>query len=98
VTHLVLIAVLATDGGTGWQQPLYGTCPEAPPPVAIDGGSWILEPARAARVECLMATCLSRQEQLEAAPATPTGVMIGVAVGVVLGAVLGGYVVWRIGP
>lgn len=68
----VSTAASAQDGGlpdAGWAEPLYGVCPEAPPALELDGGSWLLSPARASRNACLLATCDARRRELEPLPA-----------------------------
>jgi len=47
--------------------PLYSTCQEAPQPVQLDGGSWLLGPERASRNACLMVSCDERRRVLETA-------------------------------
>lgn len=83
-----------------WSAPLYGSCPDAPPPEPVevrgsfyepvdelDGGqSWLMPPARAARVACLMQTCETNRAALEAGPdPTPLGLLIAVSVGMAIG-------------
>lgn len=101
----------ASDGGVRFDAPLYGSCPEAPPPEpvevrgsffgpveALDGGqSWLLSPERAARNACLMATCESHRAQLEAGPVqTPLGYVLALGIGLAAGALAGGYFVWSL--
>lgn len=60
-----------TDAGLGWNDPLYSMCPAAPLPEQLDGGSWLLTPARASRNACLAETCQSRRLTLEHVAAAP---------------------------
>src|SRR6185295_9734781 len=73
---LALLALAAADGGAsdaglGWNDPLYAQCPQAPPPVPLEDGSWKLPPARAARNACLAETCEARRRTLEPIAAAP---------------------------
>lgn len=61
----------AADAGLGWNDPLYATCPAAPQPEQLDGGSWLLSPARASRNACLAETCDDRRRTLEPIAAAP---------------------------
>ncbi len=68
--------------------PIYGTCPDAPPVQVLDGGWHLLPPQRSARIACIMATCegdrLLRKEKLQTSPppwwwTTASGVAVTLA-------------------
>jgi len=99
---LALLALAAADGGAsdaglGWNDPLYAQCPQAPPPVPLEDGSWKLPPARAARNACLAETCEARRRTLEPIAAAPppfsSGSLIAdlmlLGLGVLAGVILG---------
>ena len=65
---LAPIAAFASDGGVRFGADIYDACPAADAPQELDGGSWLLSPARASRNACLLATCESAREAAEPAP------------------------------
>lgn len=96
----VSTAASAQDGGLpdagSWDDPIYGTCREAPPPVELDGGGWLLSPARASRNACLMATCDARRRELEQAPVLSASNPLIDLVIAVLGMAAGVYFGWQL--
>ncbi len=86
----VIAAMLAVDGGTFTQEP-YASCPVANDmAVPLDGGAWLLPPARAARTACLLATC---EKMGEPPPATPGGYVVAAGIGFGLGVIAGAVAV-----
>ena len=92
LARLVVMTVLAADGGVsasdagvrtdgGTQtfiSELYGSCPDAPPSMPLDGGWVLLPPARAQRLACLMETCdVARQGEKKIAEEPPYWWAIG---------------------
>jgi hypothetical protein len=49
-----------------FDDPLYATCPDAPPMVVLDGGWTLVPPERNARNACFMATCEADRRQKKA--------------------------------
>jgi hypothetical protein len=86
-----------------FSEPLYATCPEAPPAEKVTNdtwlrppaGSYILSPKRAARNACLMETCdvdRQKKEQLLDGSSAPNWAVqfgIGVATGIAAGFTIG---------
>lgn len=97
MTHLVLLALLAGDGGTRWDDPLYALCPAAPPSVVLPNGSRVLTPERVARLDCIMFTADERRRQLEAgAPFLSRFSLVTTAVFFVAGIVLGAWAAFEV--
>lgn len=106
---LLALPAYASDGGV-WDQPLYDQCPDAPLPEAVevrgsffepvdhpDGGtSWLLPPARAARVACLMATCEEHRSRLEQGDVAPMELVLALAIGMGVGLATGAVLVWQV--
>lgn len=96
MTAALLALLLATDGGS-FDSPLYGTCPDGPPPVLVDydgGLAVLLPPLRAQRDACLMATCETRRSELEAAPPVPLAATVIVAAAAFVAGGVVGAVLW----
>lgn len=75
------------DGGIRvFEDPIYASCPDAPPVIPLDGGWTLTPPERNARLACGLVTCETdrrlKGEQLKAAP--PPGWLIGSSVAVVV--------------
>lgn len=86
-----------------FSEPLYATCPDAPPAEKVTNdtwlrppvGSYILSPKRAARNACLMETCdvdRQKKEQLLTGSTAPNWAIqfgVGVATGIAAGYTIG---------
>lgn len=64
--------------------PLYATCPDAPPTIPLDGGWTLTPPERNARLACFMVTCETDRRQkksdLDGAPPPQWWVVASAAV------------------
>lgn len=95
MTPVLLALVLgAADGGleAPFADPLYSTCPEAPPVVELDGGAVLLPAMRAARVACLMETCDDARRRGKTVAETPPWWWVFASGALVVGLV-GGYLI-----
>lgn len=97
VAALLLAALPASaddvDGGTAFADPIYASCPVADAPVEVDGGSFLLSPARAARDACLLASCETDREATP--PVSANGMLVALALGL-LGLLVGVAGAWFI--
>lgn len=93
---LAPLGAQAADGGVVLADEIYDACPTADPPQELDGGAWLLSPARASRNACLLATCEKARQVAEPAPLLSSTALVALLVSVAVALAGGVYFGWAL--